>query len=580
MKRILIAVAALGLMAGGAVAMDDDGMMAEGPAIEVGGSGKLGLVYSGQTKDGETITREPRTSFHSEVDIEFTGQGVTDGGLTFGATATAEFRSGGSGAPTPDVFIGGDMWKIIIGSPDRASDLAFSLGDIGFTGLGVDDIAEEPFKSKDSAQARFELTLGVATVAVTVGQTNGKEVSKGKKQTGMLTDGGLDLSAGETITFAAEDGEYSIGDGDKKFTRTAASVSAFLTDYLTSKDAEGEYYKGGSGIIDALETGMFGNNGGPIAAGQARARDTTSTKGDSTETADVMGWRGLGEATVSYVRFFEIPAAGQATGTTKQTGHVDLTELERQRDGTWERSGTALDPDSASDKVVIDLANEYISYFSLGKDNKIGSPVDDADNADKLTSDGRAKWTADAKEAQLIAAAGDFDKTSKDNVITPAKEEETRTIAEGSEAIADQQGTVTWVEGAVAKATKSKTHWTAGVKADLGPVTFGLGVDSNDSILANVGGDMGQFGGSIFYGRQDGGSTMADLTALGAEVKVTAAEGTTVNAVYAQAERGTAKSDGFGLGVTHALGGGANVEAGFAQVNDQDKFSVGIAMKF
>jgi len=552
-------------MAGPAVAMDDDGMMAEGPAIAVGGSAKLGLVYSGQKKTGDRVDMEPRTSFHSEVDIEFTGQGVTDGGLTFGATATAEFRSGGASAPAPDVFIGGDMWKIIIGSPKQATDdLAFSLNDIGFTGLGVDDIAEEPFKLKDSAQARFELTLGVATVAVTVGQTNGKAVSEGTERKGTLTDGGLNLSAGQTISFAAEPGTFPIGSTktNNAATITAQTNGAFFQQFVTrTYVVEGEddpsHYFTKAHLIDALEKrdGFFdADNDGEIEA-------------DETDRLGLI----IDSGAVKFASVQVTPNSNELfEGTTRVRQIRILTGFKRNDDDDgWVTSGGA--PVTAPKTVA--ALDEYASYFDLGDDKGVGG------SDDELSAEGRQKLAAmDADVLNKLLKDAVTINTEDDGYVKP-EPELTRTIAEGSD-IADQKGTVTWVEGAVAKATKSKTHWTAGVKADLGPVTFGLGVDSNDSILANVGGDMGQFGGSIFYGRQDGGSTMEDLTALGAEVKVTAAEGTTVNAVYAQAERGTAKSDGFGLGVTHALGGGANVEAGFAQVNDQDKFSVGVAMKF
>jgi len=134
-------------------------------------------------------------------------------------------------------------------------------------------------------------------------------------------------------------------------------------------------------------------------------------------------------------------------------------------------------------------------------------------------------------------------------------------------------------------ATKAKTNWALGTSLDLGVAKLGFGLDSEKKMQMSVGGNFGDFGGSIFYAQQD--AKMADgtekkLTGLGIEGKATVQEGTTVNAVWTQAEMegSAAKSDAFGLGVGHDLGGGASVQAGFAQVNDQNRLSVGIAMKF
>jgi len=133
---------------------------------------------------------------------------------------------------------------------------------------------------------------------------------------------------------------------------------------------------------------------------------------------------------------------------------------------------------------------------------------------------------------------------------------------------------------AIVEAKSQETHWTVGVKAALGPVTFGLGVDSNDAMMASVGGGMDGFGGSIFYGRKDGANGGHDTTSMGAEGTFKAGDATNLNVVYAQSETGNAKMDGFGLGVTHDLGGGAKVQAGLASVNDRDKFSAGVTMSF
>jgi len=56
-----------------------------------------------------------------------------------------------------------------------------------------------------------------------------------------------------------------------------------------------------------------------------------------------------------------------------------------------------------------------------------------------------------------------------------------------------------------------------------------------------------------------GGNGGHDTTGMGAEGKFSAGDGTSVNVIYASAETGNVKMDGFGVGVTHALGGDAEV---------------------
>jgi len=71
-----------------------------------------------------------------------------------------------------------------------------------------------------------------------------------------------------------------------------------------------------------------------------------------------------------------------------------------------------------------------------------------------------------------------------------------------------------------------------------------------------------------------------DTTSMGAEGKFSTGDGTSVNVIYASAETGNVKVDGFGVGVTHTLGGDAEVQAGLARVNDRDSFSAGVVMSF
>ena len=146
-------------------------------------------------------------------------------------------------------------------------------------------------------------------------------------------------------------------------------------------------------------------------------------------------------------------------------------------------------------------------------------------------------------------------------------------------------------EVAAKAATKQKTEWAAGVSFAIGSTTLGIGMDSEDLMQASVSADLGAFSGKLFYAQQDVGEkskgTEAKVKGTGIEIGVSAGANTTINAVYSQAKTDYTSADmkdktdkGFGVGVSHGLGGGATLEAGFAKVKKQTKASVGVTMSF
>ena len=74
----MVAVAVLGLAGSGAVAQ----------GVSFSGSGNLGVVYNGDTKDEDgDVTKEAYFQWISNFDLGMSASGTTDGGLTFGAGA-------------------------------------------------------------------------------------------------------------------------------------------------------------------------------------------------------------------------------------------------------------------------------------------------------------------------------------------------------------------------------------------------------------------------------------------------------------------------------------------------------------
>jgi len=459
MKRILIAVAALGLMAGPAVAMDDDGMMAEGPTLSLSGSAGLGATFLGEVKDSKTNTVKEKSQikFENFAKVAFTGSGVTDGGLTFGM----KVRVNTSKVDDGEIHIGGEMWKLTVGDNDSASNLAFDdvLGDVGFDGnLGVDDVAEKAHKRPDGyndSEARVDLTFGVAKIAVSVGQTPGSEY------------------------MAAEE--------------------AFFTQRW-------QWHNGKAG---------------------------TARKGFNIEfehEAKVTG--GLTQAPPTTANFITAGTAG-------------ADNLIIHKDGT--------------------------QYYGVG----------DYNGALKKNAVYVVNGLPDTVPGKTVNP-GDAD-PAKDGVQKDTLDEVVYEDVHGFEPVPSAAIVFTPYEEAK-PATKQETNWSVGTAVDLGAARLGFGLDSEKKMSVSVSGKFGMVGGGLYYSQQDVEMTDGSedkWTGLGAQVSVDVVEGTVVTIVGAQRDRDRlGKNDAFGVGVTHDLGGGAEVQAGFAQVNDQNKASAGIAMTF
>ena len=177
----MVAVAVLGLAGSGAVAQ----------GVSFSGSAGMGVVYEGAKKkmvglgdDAEEVTdMESAISWDSDFDISITASGTTDGGLTFGASTAIEAGQGGGEVVDSEVYVGGESWTVKIGDLDPASHKGRSIGDIGYNGLGVDDVAESIGDDQGTmSQVEVSFSLGTASLAITAGQKDG--LPYGKKADG------------------------------------------------------------------------------------------------------------------------------------------------------------------------------------------------------------------------------------------------------------------------------------------------------------------------------------------------------------------------------------------------------------
>ena len=191
----MVAVAVLGLAGSGAVAQ----------GVSFSGSGDLGVMYSGDVKnDDGDVTMKSRITWVSEFDLAMSASGTTDGGLTFGGGAKINAGSGESSVGASNVYIGGESWKIAIGDLDPASHKGQSLNDIGFDGLGVDDVAEDIGGTPADVEVSF--SLGAASLAITAGHTGGEAPTADRWDK-------LDANGNTIITgFKLDDGHYYDGE--------------------------------------------------------------------------------------------------------------------------------------------------------------------------------------------------------------------------------------------------------------------------------------------------------------------------------------------------------------------------------
>ena len=128
MKKVLFATTALIATAGMASA-----------EVSIGGSGRLGLVYSNGTGLNDAIRYEKRMT------INIDGSGETDGGLSFGGRIRLRSDEGDAagGISSSNIFIGNDTWRVTVGNTDGAmlNRVGYFQGSVGLTGLGYRNVS-------------------------------------------------------------------------------------------------------------------------------------------------------------------------------------------------------------------------------------------------------------------------------------------------------------------------------------------------------------------------------------------------------------------------------------------------------
>ena len=128
---------------------------AEAQELSLSGTASAGLVYDSDATDSEVST-------HSEINFLIAGAGRSDGGLTFGAFLDLDEAS----VDDAEVFLSGVFGTIRLGRLDAASD-RFGILDPGFSGIGIDDVAEQYRNATAGADVEYTWSRGGFTLVAT-----------------------------------------------------------------------------------------------------------------------------------------------------------------------------------------------------------------------------------------------------------------------------------------------------------------------------------------------------------------------------------------------------------------------------
>lgn len=153
MKKILFASTALVASAGFAAA-----------EVSFSGAAGFGVVYDGSDWNPD---------YYTTLSVAMTGE--TDGGLSFGADFDITQDNGATAVGDTEVHVEGGFGKLTVGAVGSASDAKLGLGDIGYSGLGTDNVAEVLIDAADSGNLMYTGSFGDFGVALSY-DMNGTEI--------------------------------------------------------------------------------------------------------------------------------------------------------------------------------------------------------------------------------------------------------------------------------------------------------------------------------------------------------------------------------------------------------------------
>ncbi|MEZ5685636.1 MAG: porin [Paracoccaceae bacterium] len=274
MKKVLFATTALVFSAGIAAA-----------EVTVSGSANAGFKYN----EGDLDYAGKKAAGWYEIDMDVTGTTETDSGLTFGATVEldsdyASAREGTEGL-AGSVFVSGAFGTFTIGSVDPMADDS-GISDIGFDGIGVDDVAGNSIYT-GSADARWDYSTGALSLGVslhTIEEDYGLSVGYDFGMASVLVAYDHDEYNDDTgnendsasILLTAEmsgiEGQLFFADSDD-YDQSWGVYAAYTTGALTLEAAYGDY----DGAADAAYGigAKYDLGGATLAGGVGKVDDMT-----------------------------------------------------------------------------------------------------------------------------------------------------------------------------------------------------------------------------------------------------------------------------------------------------------------
>lgn len=200
MKKILFASTALVASAGFAAA-----------EISFSGEAGIGFEYA-DVAVGDDWTLD----HYLTLTVSMTGE--TDGGLGFGATFDITNAASGGAVDGSSAYIEGGFGKFSVGNVGSAVDAKLGLSDIGYGGIGTDNVAEALVDAADMGNMMYEGTFGDFGIAISH-DFNGTEItsvaatySMGDFNVGLGYDdwGNIDTSNTIHVKAGADIADFSI----------------------------------------------------------------------------------------------------------------------------------------------------------------------------------------------------------------------------------------------------------------------------------------------------------------------------------------------------------------------------------
>ena len=251
MKKVLFATTAL--IANAGVASAD---------VTLSGSAQMGVIYT------ESAANATDWVVQDEVDLAVSMSGATDM-FSFGA----DFNISGDGGSNedPTVFISGAFGKLSVGADVAEANRIGGIADIGYDGLGVDDVAEDNYELT-GANVNWTYTVDALPIGVSFLSDNNNAMPYAVGVT--YKAGGMDLNLG-------------FADNDDTAETTVTNV--------------GVGYTAGALTLDAMSTTREANNAADISTygvSLAYAVDAATTltvaMADSDATTNTSGTFGIG----------------------------------------------------------------------------------------------------------------------------------------------------------------------------------------------------------------------------------------------------------------------------------------------